>query len=327
MDDALIYARGVHFAATLSVAGAVFFAVFVAEPAFRAADGRTRLPEILRSRLRWIAWVVLVLTIISGAVWLLAVAQSMSGSALVEVFSGDVLGTVLLQTGFGRDWLCRLALACLLGLTLAPALSARKVGTAPFKAAAVALAAGLAGSLVWAGHAAGGEGIEGIVHPAADFLHLVAAAAWAGTLLPLALLFVAAVGGDAVSVAIARIATVRFSNFGIASVATLLVTGSINTWYLAGSVAALTRTDYGHLLLIKIALFLIMVAVAAVNRLVLTPRLVHDAGPVATTAALRLLRRNTVIEVILGAAIIAVVAALGTNPPGFEALMHPQHHH
>jgi copper resistance protein D len=326
MDDALIYARAVHFAATLSVAGAVFFMVFVAGPAFRAVDDRTRLPEIARSRLRWIAWIALILTVISGAAWLVTIAQSVSGSAFADVFSQDVLGTVLLQTGFGRDWLCRLLLACFLAVTLVPLLAARKANRLAVKAAAVALAVGLAGSLAWAGHAAGGEGIEGIVHPAADFLHLVAAAAWAGTLLPLALLLAAA-GGDAASVAIARIATVRFSNFGIASVATLLVTGSINTWYIAGSVAALTKTDYGHLLLIKIVLFLIMVAVAAVNRLVLTPRLIHDASVAETAAALRQLRRNAVIEVIIGAAIIAVVAALGTNPPGFEALMHMHHSH
>ena len=325
MDDALICARAVHFAATLSTAGAVFFAVFVAEPAFRAADGPTRLPEILRSRLRSIARIALALTIISGAAWLVLVAQSMTGSAFADVFSQDALGTVLLRTGFGRDWLCRFALACLLGVTLSPALCARKAGGTSFKAAAVAFAAGLAGSLAWAGHAAGGEGVEGIVHPIADFFHLVAASAWVGTLLPLAVLLTTA-GGDAASVAAARLATMRFSNLGVASVAALLVTGSINTWYLAGSIAALTKTDYGHLLLSKVALFLIMVAIAAINRLVLTPRLVHDASAAATAAALRQLRRNTVIEVVIGAAIIAVVAALGTNPPGFEALMHTHSH-
>jgi copper resistance protein D len=326
LDDALVYARGVHFAATLSVAGAVFFAIFVAEPAFRVAGNHTRLPEILRPRLQWIAWVALALSIISGAAWLVAVAQSMSGSTLAGVFSPDVLGTVLLQTGFGRDWICRFALACLLATILSSALSARKDTGVSIKVAAVVLAAGFAGSLAWAGHAAGGEGIEGVVHPAADFIHLVAAAAWVGTLLPLALLFAAA-GRDAASVAITRIATVRFSNFGVAGVGTLLVTGSINTWYLAGSVAALTETDYGRLLLSKVALFLAMVAIAAVNRLSLTPRLVHDPNAAATAAALHQLRRNTVIEVIIGAVIIAIVANLGTNPPGFAALMHGHHHH
>ena len=60
------------------------------------------------------------------------------------------------------------------------------------------------------------------------------------------------------------------------------ITGSINTWYLAGSIPALTETDYGRLLLLKIALFLVMVAVAAFNRLHLTPRLVRDADGATT---------------------------------------------
>ena len=70
--------------------------------------------------------------------------------------------------------------------------------------------------LAWAGHAAAGSGMEAIVHPAADFRHLVAAAAWVGMLLPLAL--VLAAGRAAVSVAVAQTTTVRFSMFGIASV-------------------------------------------------------------------------------------------------------------
>jgi copper resistance protein D len=190
----------------------------------------------------------------------------------------------------------------------------------------VALAAGLAGSLAWAGHAVGAEGIESIVHPAADFVHLIAAAAWVGTLLPLALLLASA-SNDTASIAVARIATIRFSTFGIGSVATLLVTGTINAWYLAGSVAALTETHYGRLLLLKIALFLIMVAIAAVNRLHLTPRLVQGADSATAADALRQLRRNASLEVAIGAFIIAVVAALGNNPPGFEAIVHAHHSH
>src|SRR4029078_3494534 len=62
-----------------------------------------------------------------------------------------------------------------------------------------------------------------------------------------------------------------------------------------------------------------MVAIAAVNRLRLTPRLVHAAG--ATTApvkgdGVRALARNSVIEATLGLAILVVVGALGTVPPG-----------
>jgi copper resistance protein D len=326
VNDPLIVARAVHFAATLSVAGAAFFQVFIAAPALRAGGDRTALAAVVRRQLAYIAWIALPLCAISGAAWLLITAQSMSGVALSDVFSEDVLGRVLLQTGFGQDWIARFVLLVLLAGTLVLLLSQRQTKSGWLDIGVVALAAGLAGSLAWAGHAVGAEGIEGIVHPAADFVHLVAAAAWIGTLLPLALLLAAA-GHDAMSVAAARIATIRFSNIGVGSVALLLITGAINTWYLAGSIPALTETDYGRLLLLKIALFLVMVAVAAFNRLHLTPRLVQDEDDATPIDALRRLRRNASLEVAIGAIIITVVAALGTNPPGFEAIIHAHHYH
>jgi putative copper resistance protein D len=151
-------------------------------------------------------------------------------------------------------------------------------------------------------------------------------------LLPLAMLLTA-VGHDEASVALARKAIVRFSTLGIVSVATLLATGSVNTWYLAGSVSALTETTYGRLLLAKIALFLGMVAVAAFNRLSLTPRLVRGLSETDAPDALRQLRRNAGVEVLIGAMIIGIVAVLGTNPPGLHQMTtapaaetnHPSH--
>jgi putative copper resistance protein D len=324
LDDPLIYARAVHFAATLTVAGIAFFFVFIAEPAFRKADQGTRLPAVIRRRLAWIAWIAIVLSVLSGAAWLVVVAQSISDRTLTELFSEGILSTVLTQTGFGRDWLARFVLACLLAAIFVPFLSAQGMKSAWIKTVMVALAAGLVGSLAWAGHAAGGSGVESIVHPAADFLHLVAAAAWVGMLVPLVLLLAAA-GGDAASVAVARIATMRFSNIGIISVGTLLLTGSVNTWYLAGSIPALTQTDYGRLLLTKVALFLTMVAIAAVNRLRLTPQLVQNVS--AAADPLRQLRRNTMIEVAIGAIVIAIVAVLGVTVPGYLDQMLPAHHH
>ncbi len=326
MNDPLVYARAIHYAATLSVAGSAFFIVFIAEPAFASAGVQTPLPALLRPRLAVLAWTALLLTVLSGAAWLSAVAQAMSGSSWTEVFSERIVWTVLVETGFGRAWLDRFVLACLLAGMFVPFLSVHGVKSVAIKSAVVAPAAGLVGALAWAGHAFGGAGVEGVIHPIADVLHLVAAAAWVGTLLPLALLLAAAGQGTG-SIAVVRVATLRFSAFGIGSVGTLLVTGSINTWYLAGSASALTETDYGRLLLAKVGLFLVMVAIAAVNRLRLAPRLVHDATAAGSATALRQLRRNTAIEVTLGAAIILVVAVLGTNPPAFEALMHAHHFH
>ena len=322
MTDLLYYARAVHFAATLTVAGIVFFVVFVAEPAFRKASKDAGVAPPLRRRLAWIAWISLALCLLSGATWLLFTAASMSGQPLPEVYAQDVWWTVLSQTDFGNDWLLRLVCGCILAALCVPLLSGSGTQSLWLKAAAVVAAACLAGSLAWAGHANGAQGLEGIVHPAADFLHLIAAAAWVGALVPLAMLL--SMGGDdADSLAIARAATLRFSTLGIVSVATLLLTGSVNTWYLVGTVPALTQSAYGRLLLIKLALFAGMVGIAAFNWSQLTPRLIQSANGAAAQKARRSLRRNAALEALFGAVVIGIVAVLGTLPPG----SHAGHHH
>jgi putative copper resistance protein D len=324
VDDPLVYARALHFGATLTVAGVVFFVVFIAEAALREAGAP--LSGVVRRRLAWLAWIALIVTALSGAAWLFLVAQSISDQLFENVFSQGILWTVLSETDFGRDWLVRLALTCLLGALFIPFLSTKRAPAGWVSAIAVLAAAALVGTLAWAGHAVGGSGIEGSVHPAADILHLIAAAGWVGALLPLALLLGAA-GRDARSLAAAQIATVRFSTLGVVTVGTLLITGTINTWYLAGSISALTETDYGRLLLLKIALFFGMVAIAAFNRLRLTPLLISGAGERATPLALRQLRRNVAIEIAAGAGILAIVAILGVTPPGVDEQIMPHAHH
>ena len=106
----------------------------------------------------------------------------------------------------------------------------------------------------------------------------------------------------------------RFSALGIASVATLILSGIINAWILVGSFHALVITGYGQLLMLKLAVFAAMLAFAAINRLSLMPRL---ALPSADTQqdALRGLSRNTLIEIGFGLFLFAVVGVLGTLHP------------
>ncbi len=135
------------------------------------------------------------------------------------------------------------------------------------------------------------------------------------------------VGRDGLSPAVARTATLRFSALGVVGVGTLIATGITNTWYLAGSVEALTATTYGRLLLVKIGLFLVMVAVAATNKLRLTPQLVQEPDDAVASDVLRQLRRNCLIEAALGAVIIVIVAVLGILPPGLHGETSHTHHH
>jgi len=313
LTDPVVYVRFIHFAATIAATGVVFFVVLVFEPAARGADD-ARVFKTLRTSLAAIAWSGLALSIVSGAAWLVVNAVSMSGEPVVNAFSVDVLWTVLSQTTFGIGWLVRLVLAFGLAAAFVRLLAADADNPLWLEMAAIAMAVAFVGSLAWAGHAIGAQGIEGVLHPAADALHLIAAALWLGTLAPLALLLGLA-ADDAAALATMRAATLRFSTLGLVSVGSLLVTGIVNTWYLAGSVAALLGTDYGRLVLVKVALFLLMVAVAAVNRLWLTPKLVDNQSIAAVARARRHLRRNAAIEASLGAIVIAVVAALGVLPP------------
>ena len=318
MDEPLVWVRAIHFGATMMVMGGVFFHAFIAEPAFRAVDG-TRLAARVRTRLAILAWIVLAVTVLSGAAWLVLQAEQMSELPFGQVFQQGAVWTVVSETDFGYAWMVRLVLAGFLAAMLPWLGSARWSRSPPLSAAAIAVSAALIGTLAWAGHGAAGADIEGAVHLAADILHLIAAAAWGGALIPLALLLHAA-GRDPAetSVVISCKAVLRFSPLGIVSVGTLVATGVVNTWLLAGSVPALTGTEYGRLLLVKVALFLIMLSFGAVNRLWLTPHLVHAANAAATADALRQIERNSMIEAGLAAIIIAIVALLGTLPPGLE---------
>jgi len=102
------------------------------------------------------------------------------------------------------------------------------------------------------------------------------------------------------SAAIGQAATRRFSVLGIASVGALVASGAINGWILVGTPTALVSSSYGRLLLAKVGIFLVMLSVAAVNRLILTPGILSPSGPPQQSTLLGRLKRNALIEAALG---------------------------
>jgi putative copper resistance protein D len=319
--DPLIWMRAIHFAATITVGGAIFFGMLIAEPVFRVADHDRDVAVLVRSRLASITWIGLLAAVTSGAAWLILLATHMSGLPMKAVLWEGPLWTVLSQTDFGKVWVARSLVAGLLAGALLLPETWPRLHSQWMRALTGLLAASLVGTLAWAGHAAANfdSDVKGSVQLVGDILHLIAAAAWVGALLPLALLLGTTLRKhDQHSLEIARAATLRFSTLGMASVATLLMTGIYNSWILVGSLRGLLETDYGRLLLLKLALFLVMLSVAAVNRLRLTPRLVsEDKLFTAWDAAVRL-RRNAMIEATVGAMIIFIIAVLGTMAPSAD---------
>jgi putative copper resistance protein D len=93
-----------------------------------------------------------------------------------------------------------------------------------------------------------------------------------------------------------------------------MVSGFFNAWILVGSVRGLVVTGYGQLLMLKLSAFAVMLAFAAFNRFILTPRFALSSGQ-ARQDALRGLSRNTWIEIALGLSIFAMVGVLGMLHP------------
>ena len=300
---ALIAARAIHFGATGLLAGALLFRAVVAGSSTVKSPAATALVD---RHTRWIAGGALATALISGTVWFVLVTAEMGNLPLREALKSDVLEMVLQGTQFGSVAAVRLVLA----LATAVALGFDRVSLARWLALVTALM--FAAGIAWTGHSGSGFGVSGNLQLMADALHLVAASAWIGGLVPLALLL--SVARKETDAWIASDVTRRFSTLGIVSVATLIASGAVNAWFLVGSTKALTGTEYGRVLMLKLVLFVVMVAIASINRNVLTPRLAApSAGGRAT--ALRTLVRHCCYEIVIGFCVISVAGWLGTLHP------------
>ena len=324
MTDPLIAVRAVHFASTVMAAGTVLFACCVAEPAFRtAADAPSRVIQSFRARLSVLLLVALGFAVVSGAGWWLLLAGSIDDQPPGDAIADGTAWIVLTQTRFGIDWQLRLLLAALLAanVLLKPRTPSRWRNLSAALGGIVLVA-----TLAWAGHGGATSGNAGYVHLAADVAHLGAAAAWLGGLIPFVLLLrLLRQSRESSRIMIACHVSSRFSNVGIMAVGTLLVSGMINAWFLVGGTTNLTSTDYGRLLEVKIALFVGMVGLAAINRLHLLPLLSKVAEIGASdleSKATRRLERNTLLEISIGLVILCIVAVLGITPPAAEAHIH-----
>jgi copper transport protein len=134
------------------------------------------------------------------------------------------------------------------------------------------------------------------------FLHGVGVAFWIGALAPLAAM---AKRPTAPLLVILN----RFSQLAMPVVAAIALTGLGLAFVQLASVRALVETSYGLILSIKLVLVASLLCVAALNRFRLTPRLAID--PLDTRA----LVRSIVLECVIAAGILAVVAGWRLTPP------------
>jgi copper transport protein len=238
------------------------------------------------------------------------VQAGLAALAGVTALAGIVLhgATLADELGFGDATFWQVALATpqaasagatLLGLALAfglaPRLAARSGRAAAILGAAVAL--GAAGAT---GHSAA----AGWMWSAVAAVHVVAAGFWFGSLPPLLTALRAASLADAAAL------LQRFSRVAVPGVVLLALAGGALALQRMHGLADLLVTDYGGLVLLKIAGAALLIAIAALNKFALTPAL----GRCAPGAARRL-RLAIGAELMLMAGVVAIAATLAHTDP------------
>ena len=186
---------------------------------------------------------------------------------------------------------------------------------------ALAAAAGLLGSLAWAGHAAAGAEGPQALHLGTDLLHLLLGGIWPAGLVPFHL-WLRDLRNDERSLAAAAPLARGFSRVSTFIVAGLLLSGAVNMWLMLGGIIPLYTTAYGRLLLLKVNLLNVMLVLGAQNLRRWIPLLADPSA--IDPSPLEMLRRNVLAELCLAAALLLVVGGMSIVPPPAQ---HAERHH
>ncbi len=276
---AMALARGLADGGLILAFGALLHARFVAPSTMEA--------ETHRALRRW-AGASIAFALLAAAAWLALETQSLAGG-----ISAPALRAVLGGTRFGHLLLGRAALLAgawlvwRLGFGVAACLLA---GAALASAAGLSHAAAM-GRPVWLGSL---------------LLHLLAAGAWIGGLVPLWLVL------RRESIAVAELTARRFSALGFVCVAVLLATAALQGLVLVGSWRGLFGTDYGWMALAKAAGFAAMLGLAARHRFRLMPSMRVNTAMAGT------LRRSVLAELAVGAAVVLAAGLLAQMEPAIH---------
>ena len=219
---------------------------------------------------------------------------------------------MVMSTSIGWSFLFRL------GLLSAAAFTLILFGRSTFGTLVAACLFGLAlATLAWNGHAAATEGTLGTIHRLNDAAHLWAAGLWLGAIGWFVHLTRVASRRPDMIAPIALLSDMhRFAPLGVFLVFAVSVTGLVNAHLIFGlhNSADVLKTNYGWLLVAKIALVGFMLLFAVRNAL-LGRRLPAAPHSVDISSTLAKLRTSLAAEVTLALAVLGLVAFIGTMSP------------
>lgn len=141
-----------------------------------------------------------------------------------------------------------------------------------------------------------------VLHPAVQFvlvIHFAAFAYWIGALYPLYLV------SASDNIENLKLALKKFGEHAMGVVLALVVAGVILAFNLLHSVMELIETPYGRTLFLKQLLVVALLAIAALNKLVLVPGLIAQGNA-------ENFRKSVRVEVVVASLLLAVTAYLST---------------
>ena len=259
---AFAIARFGVFAGIVLFVGAAGFLVFV------WPGGRV---SVRAARLVWAGWIV-------------ALAATIAGFALQGVYAAALpladafkpsLWTDIRDTRYGHVAALRvllLVLAVPLARALLPS-RGRPLAEHPLPRwwlpGAAVVGVGISFTPGLSGHAGTGSQIP--LALVADAVHIASVSLWVGALPVLAFALLPSTG-----LATLKRTVPRYSQLALACVVAIVVSGSYQSWREVGSLDALTSTDYGRLLLVKLGVFAVLIVVAAFSRDIVNQRYRYD---------------------------------------------------
>lgn len=288
--------------------------VFVLRPAISPAWQAG--PAMARRARRFAAWAIVAAFV--------ADLVALGVQALATVAAGGFFGSVqttLFATRYGTLWLVRVGLllvyaAALLGVSW---WWPRRRPATTFAAMALAALLPLPFSLL--AHAAA-QPAGRATAIAFDVVHLLAASVWVGGILAL-LAIVAPTLNDLTpmgrQVVLGR-ALPRFSFIALAAWGAMLLTGLYAAWLQVGNLTALTTTDYGRTLMIKLALLVPLLALAAFNLLVVSRKIERATDEEASSGWSGNFVTALAAEALLVTLLLGVVGMLIGQAPGREEI-------
>ncbi len=253
--------------------------------------------------------------------------MTITGIGLVLIFVSNILMLVVqtvrletsvfevIKTDFGNIWLIRMIITIIL-LGLWFGMDRKKNLSIKNKIPMLAATLGLIGTSSLIGHGAASGETSAII---LDYIHNFVAAVWIGGIIYFVFTLLPTFSQleETKREKMTLVLIPRFSIMFIVAVGVVIITGPTLMWFLESDVGLITESVYGKLILVKISIAAIMVGLGGYFQFKIQKKAEKDLQS-GSIAVYKKLKRSLKFDVVLGIALLGVVALLanGTLPAG-----------